>query len=154
MKFTELVFDAHLGAWVYLDIYNDAIYYDNKRLKLRHSLRSGFYPYEYNFLFGRRDGIIQCSYCGIFFPNRLITRDHVYPKSKGGQFTSPACYPCNEAKADTLPIEWAIKSSETSVVANTSAFQAENTSSNLVSRSNSIGGDEDWTLDVGVASAY
>lgn len=116
MKFNELVYDAQLGAWVYLDIYNDAVYYDNKRHRLRYSLRSGFYPYEYNFLFGRRDGQIQCSYCGIFFVPRLITRDHVYPKSKGGQFTTPACYPCNETKANTLPIEWAIIMSNAAVV--------------------------------------
>lgn len=108
MKFNELIFDANIGAWVYLDIYNDSIYYDNVKHRLRYSLRSGFYPYEYNFLFGRRDGQIQCSYCGVFFIPRLITRDHVYPKSKGGQFTTPACYPCNEIKSNKLPIEWAI----------------------------------------------
>lgn len=109
MKSTELVFDAHLGAWVYLDIYSDILYYDNKRQQLRLNVRSGFYPYEYNFLLGRRDGYVQCSYCGDFFTTKLITRDHVFPKSKGGQVTSPACYPCNEKKADKLPIQWAIE---------------------------------------------
>lgn len=109
MKFIEFVYDAHIGAWVYLDIYNDAVYYNNKKHHLRYSLRSGFYPYEYNFLFARRDGRIQCSYCGVFFIPKEITRDHVYPKSKGGIFTTPACYPCNERKSNMLPIDWAIR---------------------------------------------
>lgn len=109
LKFTELVYDGHLGAWVYLDIYNDAIYHNNKKRPIRYNLRSGFYPYEYNFMFGRRDGQIQCSYCGLFFSTRQITRDHVWPKSLGGQFTTPACYNCNEVKSNTKPIEWALK---------------------------------------------
>lgn len=102
--FTELVYDAHLGAWVYLDIFNDI-----QIKKYTQSRRSGFYPYEYNFLFGRRDGQVQCSYCGKFFITKYISRDHIYPKSRGGQLTTPACYDCNESKANTLPIEWAIK---------------------------------------------
>lgn len=35
----------------------------------------------------------------------------MYPKSKGGIFTTPACYQCNETKADLLPIAWALKMS-------------------------------------------
>ena len=116
LKFTELVFDAHLGAWVYLDIYNDAVYHNNRKHRLRYNLRSGFYPYEYNFLLGARDGKIQCSYCGVFFGTRNITRDHVYPKSRGGQFTTPACYNCNETKANMLPIEWALMLSNIEVI--------------------------------------
>lgn len=109
MKFVEFVYDAHIGAWVYLDIYND-VYVPATKRPIRYNLRSGFYPYEYNFLFGRRDGQIQCSYCGKFFPTKAITRDHVYAKSRGGQLTTPACYSCNEAKSNKLPIEWAIQS--------------------------------------------
>jgi len=107
LKFTELVYDAHLGAWVYLDIFNDESYHQKKHYVK--SRKSGFYPYEYNFLFGRRDGQVQCSYCGKFFITKQISRDHVYPKSRGGMFTTPACYICNEYKADLLPIAWAIK---------------------------------------------
>lgn len=109
--FTELVYNAHLGAWTYFDFESDHVY-SKTRFKVTKSQRSGFYPYEYNFLFGRRDGQVQCSYCGKFFITRQITRDHVYPKSRGGVITTPACYQCNEAKADTLPIAWAIKMSE------------------------------------------
>lgn len=102
------MFDAHIGAWVYLDILGD-ISEPKKYHLYQKARRSGFYPYEYNFLFGRRDGIVQCSYCGEFLPTKKISRDHVYPKSRGGQLTTPACYRCNETKADMLPIEWALK---------------------------------------------
>lgn len=115
--FTELVYDAHIGAWTYFDVYNDPLYYESRKYNVRSKAqRSGFYPYEYNFLFGRRDGLVQCSYCGKFFITRQISRDHVYPKSRGGQVTTPACYECNERKADLLPIAWALKLSGVVVI--------------------------------------
>ena len=104
--YTDLVYDAHIGAWTYLDIFNnDAL---NKKHPKRFHLRSGFYPYEYNFIFRCRSGQTQCSYCGNFFNTKTITRDHVYPKSRGGVLTTPACYRCNTLKADMLPIDWAV----------------------------------------------
>lgn len=106
--FKELVYDAHLGAWVYFDIFND-IFEPKKYHPHSKSQRSGFYPYEYNFLFGRRDGLVQCSYCGKFLITKQISRDHIYPKSRGGTMTTPSCYQCNERKANLLPIDWAQK---------------------------------------------
>lgn len=106
--FTELVYDGNLGVWTYLP--EELISFIKVKSRTTRNRRSGFYPYEYNFLFGRRDGLIQCSYCGIFLPPRQITRDHVFPKSRGGVFTTPACYSCNEKKANKLPIEWALLS--------------------------------------------
>lgn len=104
----ELVFDAHIGAWTYVDFYEEKKKKKEIR-KLNFNMRSGFYPYEYNFLYSRRDGVIQCSYCGKFFIKQVITRDHIYPKSLGGELTTPACNPCNETKANKKPIQWALE---------------------------------------------
>ena len=67
---------------------------------------SGNYPLSFNFVLQRIDHHIQCSFCGRFINERNITRDHIYPKSKGGLIKVPACRPCNEAKADMLPIDF------------------------------------------------
>lgn len=69
---------------------------------------SGNYSLNFNFVLVRNDHHIQCSYCGKFVNEKKITRDHVYPKSKGGLIKSPACKNCNEDKADMKPIEFAI----------------------------------------------
>lgn len=34
------------------------------------------------------------------------TKDHVFPQSRGGRKTVPACYACNHAKADMAPEIW------------------------------------------------
>jgi 5-methylcytosine-specific restriction endonuclease McrA len=51
----------------------------------------------------------RCGYCGKKFPQRQLTRDHVVPKSKGGQTTpenlAASCKPCNNRKADCTPKE-------------------------------------------------
>ena len=51
----------------------------------------------------------KCVYCGT--KAKKITRDHVIPKSKGGESTPEnmvwACLVCNFAKADRTPEEWA-----------------------------------------------
>lgn len=104
-----------MSKWVYLDIRNNAIYVDNKKIVANRYIRNGFYPFEFNFFTKQKTGAIQCSYCGHFVPNKRITRDHVYPKSLGGISTTPSCRPCNELKADLRPIEWAIKSSESGI---------------------------------------
>ena len=69
---------------------------------------SGNFPLTFNFVFLRDGRYIQCSYCGIFVYYRTITRDHVYPKSRGGILKAPACTDCNVAKENMLPIEWAL----------------------------------------------
>lgn len=38
---------------------------------------------------------------------RSRTRDHVYPKSRGGRRTVPSCRHCNHLKGDLLPDQWA-----------------------------------------------
>ena len=69
---------------------------------------SGHYPLTFNFIFIKTDKAVQCSYCGRFIPEKKLTRDHVYPKSKGGIIKTPSCSPCNIEKEDMLPIEWAL----------------------------------------------
>lgn len=53
----------------------------------------------------RRDRYI-CAYCGSFFSERDLTRDHVHPVSKGGADTwmncVTACTTCNHRKGDKL----------------------------------------------------
>lgn len=74
----------------------------------RAALGSGHFPLTFNFVY-RKDGrYIQCAYCGVGVYYRNITRDHIYPKSKGGVLKAPACVDCNIAKENMLPIEWAI----------------------------------------------
>jgi hypothetical protein len=41
-------------------------------------------------------------------PEKQVTKDHVYPKSRGGMIKAPACLHCNIAKEDMLPIDFAI----------------------------------------------
>lgn len=69
---------------------------------------SGNFPLTFNFVHLRDGRHIQCSFCGRFIYYRDITRDHVYPKSKGGTIKAPACEKCNTRKKDMKPIEWAI----------------------------------------------
>jgi len=50
-----------------------------------------------------------CAYCGKM--TGKLTKDHVIPKSKGGTRCASnivmACEPCNQAKADRTPDQWA-----------------------------------------------
>ena len=54
----------------------------------------------------RRDNHI-CMYCGDRFPNTMLTRDHVLPRSRGGEDewenVVTACKPCN-ARKDNMTI--------------------------------------------------
>lgn len=54
-----------------------------------------------------RDGY-QCQYCGKTFPERLLTMDHVHPKSMGGKksWTNivAACGPCNNRRGTNTRI--------------------------------------------------
>lgn len=51
-----------------------------------------------------------CVYCGAEFHWMALTKDHVLPKSRGGQHgnnLAPACRPCNAAKGRLTPREYA-----------------------------------------------
>ena len=55
-----------------------------------------------------------CTYCRVRLTrptatnhaSTMATRDHVFPKSRGGIYTVPCCLRCNNMKADTTPREW------------------------------------------------
>lgn len=112
LKYMELRYDRDLSKWMWVDIRN-AEQISEVNVRRRFSLlKNGFYPYEFNFLFYIKENTTQCSYCGIFLPSRQLTRDHIYPKSLGGIITTPCCRPCNEAKINMTPIQWAIFSAE------------------------------------------
>lgn len=86
----------------------DSVMVMGKRKDVFASARgSGHFPLTFNFVRKKDGKYIQCSYCGNSFHYKEITRDHVYPKSKGGLIKTPACKPCNEKKEDMLPIDWA-----------------------------------------------
>ena len=55
-----------------------------------------------------RDGHL-CMYCGKQFPERMLTRDHILPLSRGGEDcwsnVVSACKPCNHAKGARRPEE-------------------------------------------------
>lgn len=69
---------------------------------------TGRYPLTFNFVLINRDRFVQCSLCGKWILEKEVTRDHIYPKSRGGEIKTPACLPCNQDKEDMLPIDWAI----------------------------------------------
>jgi hypothetical protein len=47
-----------------------------------------------------------CLYCGVVFPTRNLTLDHIHPRSRGGKNTwenlVTCCTPCNKRKGDKL----------------------------------------------------
>lgn len=51
----------------------------------------------------------RCQYCARELPARMLTVDHVKPRSKGGEHrwdnVVAACPPCNRRKGDRLPYE-------------------------------------------------
>lgn len=100
-----LIYDLQLNAWISIEASN---LLDKPREIKYDSSRKGFYPYSYNFVRRHRGDLAQCSYCGKFLPMKEMTRDHVWPKSLGGEITTTACYTCNTKKRDMLPIQWAI----------------------------------------------
>ena len=55
---------------------------------------------EADALYGKQDGY--CNGCGIHFPYRNMTIDHIYPRSRGGADTVDnlqlLCHACNSAK--------------------------------------------------------
>jgi 5-methylcytosine-specific restriction endonuclease McrA len=55
-----------------------------------------------------RDGH-RCQYCGRIFPEKELTLDHVFPKSRGGKDEwdniVTCCKHCNQEKADRTPEE-------------------------------------------------
>lgn len=75
---------------------------------LRSARGSGHYPLSFNFVLQIDTKFVQCSYCGVAIPVKQVTRDHVYPKSKGGIIKTPCCLSCNEMKEDMKPIEFAL----------------------------------------------
>ena len=104
----ELVYDIQLNAWISLNLNLKT----ERAISLEQLKRRGFYPYAYNFVYGKRIDTSQCSYCGKFVLMRDMTRDHVWPKSLDGKITTTACYTCNTKKKDLKPIEFAILWSE------------------------------------------
>jgi 5-methylcytosine-specific restriction endonuclease McrA len=54
-----------------------------------------------------------CTYCGKptrrtkykDWPDDRYTRDHVFPRSKGGRKTVPCCWACNKKKGNRMPTE-------------------------------------------------
>lgn len=80
--------------------------------RYRAAMNTGHFPLNFNFLLIRNEKFIQCSYCGVFVHDKKITRDHIYPKSRGGIIKTPACMSCNVDKEDMLPIDWAIHASK------------------------------------------
>ena len=59
-----------------------------------------------------RDGNL-CLYCGSQFPNSELTRDHVIPRSRGGEdsWTNvvSSCRTCNHRKGARTPEEWGVE---------------------------------------------
>jgi hypothetical protein len=45
----------------------------------------------------------KCYYCGT---EEKCTKDHFYPKSKGGKYLVWACHSCQRHKSNLLPLDW------------------------------------------------
>jgi len=52
----------------------------------------------------------RCVHCGDKFPVKKLTRDHIIPASRGGQWDwknlVPSCQPCNESRSNNLLEPW------------------------------------------------
>ena len=72
----------------------------------KHLFSSGYVPPLSNQSLFRRDQNL-CLYCGLQFPNSLLSRDHVHPLTQGGQDrwvnVVTACKRCNNHKAGRTP---------------------------------------------------
>jgi len=72
----------------------------------KHLFATGYVPPLSNQSLFRRDQNL-CLYCGLQFPNYLLSRDHVHPLSQGGQDrwvnVVTACKRCNNHKAGRTP---------------------------------------------------
>lgn len=72
----------------------------------KHLFASSYIPPLSNQSLFRRDQNL-CLYCGEYFPNYLLSRDHVHPLSQGGQDrwvnVVTACKRCNNHKAGRTP---------------------------------------------------
>lgn len=64
-----------------------------------------------NYMISRDD--FTCQYCGLLFPDKLLTIDHIIPESKGGTLNwincVSCCEPCNLKKANRTPAEAGMK---------------------------------------------
>lgn len=101
-----MIYDAQNGVWIYFE------YPSTPRKEARKNLwlKRGYFPYNFNFVRGHRGDLAQCYLCGIFVPMKEMTRDHIFPKSLGGETTSTACGRCNTIKKNIKPIQWAVES--------------------------------------------
>lgn len=65
-------------------------------------------PFSNQGLFARDNHL--CLYCGNSFPAHKLTRDHIIPKSRGGDDSwlnsATSCTECNHAKGNRTPEEW------------------------------------------------
>lgn len=98
-----MIYDVQAGVWVYFQ-YPQV----TKKEARNYQLKRGYFPYNFNFVRGHRGDLAQCSYCGKFIPMKDMTRDHVWPKSLGGVFTTTSCMECNTIKKNMKPIEFAL----------------------------------------------
>lgn len=114
LKDWERQYDRTVNKWVWKNVkdMDTSEQEESCRPKRYRNLKNGFYPQEFNFLYYIREPELSCSYCGLTLPTRKLTRDHIYPKSRGGVLVTPCCMQCNQAKGDKKPIEWAIFYSE------------------------------------------
>lgn len=62
----------------------------------------------------------RCAYCGAPLRDGVRTRDHVYPRSRGGTNRRgnliPACRECNASKGDMAPGQWLASGKVTEVM--------------------------------------
>lgn len=86
------------GAYygILCDVYAD--WKEERKPKRKRQIPSKIMPEEWETILSRYD--YQCFYCGS--KDRKLTKDHVIPKSKGGEDIAanivPACWPCNRRK--------------------------------------------------------
>lgn len=121
----NICFSCELSYNVYLGHQGLVYWMVKKRDVYRAAIGSGHFPLTFNFPFQRDGRYIQCCYCGLFIYHKVITRDHVYPKSKGGMIKAPSCESCNIAKENMLPIEWAVYASKHNIALATIPIGAE-----------------------------
>lgn len=70
-------------------------------------------PFQKGIRYSKRNMFVRddytCQYCGSKLPKDQLNREHIFPRSRGGQTTwkntVTACYDCNSKKRDRTPEE-------------------------------------------------
>jgi len=71
----------------------------------------------------------KCYYCGT---EEKCTKDHFYPKSKGGKYLVWACRFCQSSKGNKMPINWLMYINNLNILTNEAKLQINKAVNSLI----------------------